>query len=321
MPERPFASQPSAARAWVARIVVVTAFALTVWLCGPRAIDVLAARVDQAAKNSPLVALDRVGFGARPDWLDKPLLLAVSSAVSPWLSDEVPILDDEAIGRLRNGLLSVAWVRDVQIERTFPDRLRLGLDLRRPVIGVRATDGAPLCLVDRSGVMLPWVETQLPAVFLHREGGGAPSMAVTLGEIAPDARVRAAAAIAVEWRDELAPLVRDCPRLLEVDTTNLGEKWLFGPHYPEVRITLARRDGVGVLFQYGRPVDSPLLRVPVATMAQVLNQILARHPQLDGLVAGDLRFAVRWADWLQPRAPGVHDPAGNWQELANRESK
>jgi hypothetical protein len=321
VPERSFASQPSAARAWVARIVVVTAFVLTVWLCGPRAMEVLAARVDQAAKSSPLVALDRVGFVAQPEWMDRKLLVAVSAALSPWLSDDVPILDDDALGRLRDGLLSVPWVRDVRIERDFPDRLRLGIDLRQPVLGVRAGDGAPLCLVDRDAIVLPWVDTPLPVVFLHREAGGAPTMAVGLGGFAPDPRVRAAAAIAVEWRDELAPLVRGCPRLLEVDTTNLGEKWMVGPHYPEVRVKVARRDGAGVVFAYDRPVDSPLLRVPVKTKAQVLNSVLARHPGLDGLVAGDLRFAVRWADWLQPRGPGIHDPAGNWNELATGESK
>lgn len=300
-------------RAWVARIVVVTAFVATVWLCGPRAAEVLAARVDQAAKNSPKVALDRVGFAGQPDWMDRPLLVAVAAALSPWLSDEVPILDDASLRQLRDGLLATPWVREVGIQRVFPDRLRLTFDLRRPVLGVRSADGAPLCLVDREAVVLPWVDTPLPVVFLHREGG-APTMAVEPGQRCPEARVRAAAAIAVEWRDELAPLVADCPRLVEVDTTNLGERWLRGPSYPEVRVKLARRDGAPVVFAYDRPVDSPLPRVPVATKANVLLRILERHPHLDGLVAGDLRLSRRWADSLQPRAAGMRDPNAPWNE-------
>jgi hypothetical protein len=33
------------------------------------------------------------------------------------------------------------------------------------------------------------------------------------------------------------------------------------------------------------------------------------------LIAGDLRFAVRWEEFLQPRKPGVPDPNEPWQEL------
>jgi hypothetical protein len=207
----------------------------------------------------------------------------------------------------------VPWVREVGIERVFPDRLRLSFDLRRPVLGVRDAGGAPLCLVDADAVMLPWVDTPLPVVFLHREGG-AGTMQVSPGAQCREPRVRAAAGIAVEWRDELAPLVAGCPELLEIDTTNLGERWLRGPSYPEVRVKLKRRDGAGVVFAYDRPVDSPLLRVPVATKANVLEQILERHPQLDGLIAGDLRLKNRWADSLQPRAAGLRDPNEPWNE-------
>jgi hypothetical protein len=247
--------------------------------------------------------------------MDKSLLLAVATSLSPWLADDVPILDDASLQRLREGLLSVPWVEGVALQRVFPDRLCLELDLRRPVLGVRDCDGAPLCLVDRNAIVLPWVDTPLPVAFLYRDGNQPGSMKVVPGERCAVPRVRAAAAVAVEWRDELAPLVKQCPRLIEVDATNLGEKWMRGPRYPEVRVKLARRDGAAVVFAYDRPVDSPLPRVPVKTKAEVLEQILARYPQLDGLVAGDLRLSRRWADWLQPRGAGLRDPAGPWNEL------
>ncbi len=305
---------PPQAQVWVVRLVVLTTFVLTVWLCGPRAVEVLAARVDSAALSSPLVVLDRAGFAAQPEWMDRPLLLAVATALSPWLSDAVPILDDVTQRRLRDGLLSVSWVREVGIERLFPDRLRLRLELRRPVLGVRAADGSALCLVDREGIVLPWVDTELPVVPLHQEGG-APTMPVVFGQATVELRVLAAVAVAVEWRDAVAPLVADCPPLLEVDTTNLGEHWLRGPSYPEVRIKLLRSDGAGVVLNYDRPVDSPLARIPAATKAAVLTKILARHPKLEGLVAGDLRFSRRWADYLQPRAAGLRDPNELWNTM------
>ncbi len=305
----------SSATRWTLRAVVLAALGATLWLAGPRALDVVSARLDASARNSPLVELDRAGFVERPDWMDKPLLLAVSAALSPWLSDAVPILDDATILVLRDGLRSVPWVADARVERAFPDRLQVQLGLRRPVLAVRDGSGQPLCLVDRDGRMLPWVELVLPVTFLFAEGGTA-TMDVKPGDIAPDPRVRAAAAIAVEWRDALAPQVSQCPALLEVDATNLGERWLRGPSYPEVRVKLARADGAGVVFAYDRPVDSALPRVPVQTKATVLGNVLREHPGLAGLVAGDLRFSRRWADYLQPRPTGKRDPYEHWNKLA-----
>ncbi|HEX6812568.1 MAG TPA: hypothetical protein VF384_13160 [Planctomycetota bacterium] len=293
----------------------MSAFGLTLWLYGPRAAAVLAARFEQAVQHSPAVSLDRVGFVERPDWMDTPLLVAITTELSPWLADEVPILDEGSATRLREGLATVPWVREVAIERVFPDRFRLRIELRRPVLAVRDAAGAALCLVDRQATMLPWVDTPLPVTTLHREAGWAPTMPVVVGETASEPRVRAAAAIAVEWRTELAPHVPDCPLLLEVDATNLHERWMVGPHYPEVRVKLRRNDGAGVVFAYDRPVDSPMHRVPVETKASVLAKILERHPGLQGLVAGDLRMSRRWADWLQPRSGFGRDPIGPWSEL------
>lgn len=304
----------TASSRWAVRLCVLGAFAVTVWLCGPRAAAVLAARFQGAAQLGPSVALDRAGFGERPEWLDPPLLLAVSAALSPWLSDEIGLLDEAAGRRLRDGLSSVPWVSEVGVERVFPDRLRLHCALRRPVLAVRTADGEPLCLVDRTAVMLPWVETPLPVLRLYRDGG-MPTMSVAPGETSSEARVRVAAAIACEWRDELAPLVRQCPALLEIDATNLGERWVHGPEYPEIRVVLRRDDGAPVVFNYGRPIDSPLPRVPVRTKAMVLQNVLGQHPGLAGLVAGDLRLARRWADYLQPRAPGAQDPFLHWKQL------
>jgi len=293
---------------------VLGAFAVTVWLCGPRAAAVLAAKMQSAEENSPKVALDRVGFVRLPEWLEQPMLLEVSEACSPWLSDEVGILDERSGRKLRDGLRTVPWVRDVRIERVFPDRFRLHLELRRPVLAVRSADGQPLCVVDRDGVALPHVELALPYVQLYREGGS-PTMAVVPGDVCDEPRVHAAVGVANEWRERLAPIVARCPTLVEIDATNLGERWIPGPQYPEVRVTLRRHDGAPVVFGYGRPVDSPLPRVPVRNKAAVLSSVLQQHEGLDGLVAGDLRFRRRWADYLQPRAQGVRDPYADWKQL------
>lgn len=293
--------QSTRTRAWVARVVVWLAFIGTVIGFGPRAYTVLASRLDQHAQRSPMVELGLVGFVKRPAWLSEPLLLAVSRDLQPWLQGRMPILDEVSARKMLAGLRSVPWVEEARLERLFPDRFTVHFGLRRPVIAVRDAQGKPLCLCDRDGVTLPWVDgVELPLVVLRREGG-AGTLACTLGEVANDERVPAAAAIAVEWRDEFVPLVPGCPRLLEIDTTNLGERWVRSCDYPEVRVHLQRDDGAAVVFGYDKPVGAVLPRVPVRTKAGVLRAILAEFPGLHGLVSGDLRFEVRWRTWLQPR--------------------
>jgi hypothetical protein len=295
-------------------VIVVVAFVATVWLSGPRAAAVLAAKFRNDAPSGPTVTLDRVGFVERPAWMSDEMLVAVAETLSPWLSDEVGILDEPTARKLRDGLLSTPWVREVRLERAFPDRFRLDLSLRRPRIEVRAGDDRPLCLVDDDGVMLPWMAADVPMVRLYAEGG-AVTMDVQPGQRCSERRVLVAAAVAAEWRDHVAAEVAGCPRLVEVDATNIGEQWIRGVLYPEVRVLLARGDGALVNFAYGRPVDSPLPRVPTRTKATVLKKVLRQHPALQGLTAGDLRLARRWADYLQPRAPTVADPVEPWTVL------
>ena len=304
----------SARSIWAVRVIVLGAFVATAWLYGPKAAAVLAARIGGEPPTGPMVSLDHVGFVERPNWLNERMLVAVAESVSPWLGDEIGLLDEEKSRRMRDGLLSTCWVHDVRVERVFPDRFRLQLALREPLVEVSTADSEPLCLVDEGGVMLPWVANDLPKLRLYHEGGS-PTMVVEHGALSDEVRVLAAARIAKEWREQLAPLVSDCPRLLEVDVTNLGERWIRGPEYPEVRVHLQRGDGSQVIFGYGRPVDSPLDRVAVTSKATVLRKVLGKHEGLAGVVAGDLRFAVRWADYLQPREAGVPDPNGPWKEL------
>lgn len=291
----------SAGRTWAIRIAVWSAFVLVAIAFGPRAVQVLASRVDVSSRNCPAVEFDRVGFVARPDWLSDDLLLAVSRDLQPFLNGSAPILDDAAARQLLAGLATVPWVEETRLERVFPDRFRVAFGLRRPVLSVRDELARPLCLVDRSGIALPWVDgAQLPTTMLRREGG-VGTVRGRMGEVVDDDRVVAAAAIAVQWRDQLAPLVPDCPRLLEVDANNLGLRWVRSPEYPEVRVALARADGAPVVFGYGRPVGAALPCVAIDVKAKVLRAILAEHPALDGLVSGDLRFEMRWRAWLQPR--------------------
>jgi hypothetical protein len=293
---------------------VLGALLATLWFAGPRAANTLAARYQLAEQQSPPVELDRVGFLQVPDWMDPPQLVTVTRELSPWLSDQVPILDDASARNLRTGLLTVPWVDEVRLDRVFPNQFKIALVLRRPRLAVRDAEGQAICLVDAGGRALPWVECQVPSTQLRREGG-AGSFVPEFGRVVDESRVRAALAIALEWQQEVAPLVPGCPQLLAVDANNLGERYARSPSFPEIRVLLQRRDGAPVTFLYGRPVDSPLPRVSARAKAQVLANILQLRPGLDGLVSADLRLSRRWLDYLQPREPGRPDPLAPWTAL------
>jgi hypothetical protein len=292
------------------RITVLAAFAVTLWAFGPRAGAVLAARFRGVEQRSPTVDLDRVAVVARPAWLATPLLLQIARELQPFLHGGVPILDEASALTLRQQLAGVAWVQQVRLERVFPDRFRAAIDLRRPVLAVHAEDGSLLAEVDAEGTALPPVVLpDLPAMQLRADGGAAPR-SFEFGKAFPDARVQAAAAVAVEWRDAIAPLVSGCPMLLEVDATNLGYRFISHPRYPEIRVALQNAAGEAVWFGYDRAPTSTKPRVPAAVKAQILQQILHKYPALTGLTGGDLRFQLTWEKWLLP-APG-RDPVGPW---------
>jgi hypothetical protein len=289
---------------WRVRIVVLAALGLSLWLAGPKAYEVLAARWDRPGDVGPMVDLDLVGFGEKPKWLRGPLLLAVARDLSPRLSGKVGLLDEASARRVKTRLLASPWVQAVRLRQEHPDRFRVSLDLRQPVLEVELP-GARL-LVDRHGVCLPPTHSPsgLPRAVLTGLPGypaGGTAAPVRLGLPHPDPVVRAAAAVAVEWRDEMVPLVPAAPPLVEVDASNLEYRFIAEARVSEVRVGLRRQDGEIVYLAYGRPPGARLERVPIAVKAKVLRRILAHAPGLMGLRGGDLRFENRWRDWLLPR--------------------
>lgn len=285
------------------RVSVLAALGVTLWLAGPRALAVVRAKVARAGTTAAgaTVYLDRVGFGQRPGWLDRDLLLAVMRDLEPRLQGQMSIMDDAAATALQRSLAASPWVERVVLQRVFPDRLRTELQLRRPVLAVCTQRGAaPEVLVDRQGVCLPAVAVEhLPYVVIEEEAQAPADQLI--GKQHGDLRVQAAAAVAVEWRDELCPLVAAPPTLVEVDASNLGYRYIADGRWAEVQIGVARSDGGVAYLAYGHPPGSAAPRVPVQTKARVLTALLAEHPGLVGVDGGDLRFANRWRDWVRPR--------------------
>ncbi|MCA8957486.1 MAG: hypothetical protein KDC87_15540 [Planctomycetes bacterium] len=292
------------------RIAILGALALVLWGYGPRAWARVAARLGVSTPRIS-VDLDKVGLERAPEWLrsDPVLVRAVLYELSPSLRGRIDHGDEATAERLARQLEQLAWVRAVQVRREHPARFQLAFDLERPVLEVVAT--GPIAgrvasvLVTATGHCLPKAPgdgpSALPRCPLH-DGPQDGMLPLWLpGRPHPDPRVVAAAGVAQEWRDKLAPQVPDAPALCEVDAGNLGYRLFADRRTAEVRVGLRRPDGVVARFDYGHPPDQPLPRVDIADKVRVFRAILQQHPRLAGVDSGDLRFVNLWQSWLRPQ--------------------
>lgn len=288
---------------WLLRVVVLIAFAATAWYFGPRAVAVVSAQLTTRSLRTggQEVAIGRVGVLALPTWLQGPLRVACFDSLEEHLRGTVPILDDAAALRLEAALAASPFVAQARIERHFPDRFRVRLRMREPVIAVfeqlpGTTTRGPVCVVDEQGVCLPSPGAlDLPRV-VTRQGFDVSA----LGKPHPDRQVVAAAAVAAEWRTSLVPLLpAQPPKLIEVDASNLDYRLLADGRLSEILVGLARSDGQTAWFAYTHPPGSAWHRVACEDMAKVLKKVLAKYPGLAGVERGDLRLPNRWEQWLR----------------------
>ncbi len=287
------------------QIVVLVAFVATVWFAGPKAYRVLAARLAPDPARGPHVELDRVGFLAVPDWLDRSLLRSVATELSTVLTGEVALHDEAALRELRNRLTALPWVADASFQHSYPRGLRAEIVLRRPRLAVRIVRPGPdpenvatTALVDDAGVWLPPVQTLTPLPYVSLPTLDTP---ITFGAACTDPFVRAALGVALEWTQHVAPLLRAAPTLVAVDPANLGRRYIADPARAQISVGLATADGTTAWFDYDHPVDAADPRVEPTVRANIVEQILGEYPGLRGLRGGDLRFVNTWRKYLLPR--------------------
>ena len=276
-----------------------------------------------AYTSSVEVDIGRVGFAMSPEWMHGDVALAVMESLGPALDGPLDLMDEAGAQALRARLQGNPWVRYVGLKRRYPDRFQLELELRRPELAVRSEsaarsgeelstgseagdDGGVLAIVDRDGIVLPLhpADPALPWTFLEQPNPlarpGEPQSPIPSGAPFPDPRILAAAAVAAEVRREFRALCPDMPPLAAIDANNLDYRYVAGRGFSEVRIALRASVGRLVWLAWGHAPATDAPRVPVATKADVLRQILVERPGLTGLARGDLRFANRWRDWLIP---------------------
>ncbi len=291
---------------WAVRCTALVALAVTIWLAGPRAYEVLSKRIDDSAQKGPKVDLSRGRLVRLPAWLEdeSEIYLRVLLDLEPLLRGAVGIMDEAAAQALHAKFLASPWVKRARIERVFPDSFHVSFELRQPVLQL-VSGGVLRGLVDAHGVVLPAPSScSLPSFVLRI---GIPSEfegSLAAGDTVSDPRIWLAIAVAEEWAHEVAPKVEGAPRLVEVDASNLGLKLVADPFLSEVTVGLETADGEVATMQFGRPRGEgrgqggdfePSVKI------DILGDILAEFPGLRGLVRGDLRLKYSWRDNLVER--------------------
>ena len=255
--------------------------------CLGAAADHLAA----VAKEHPRFSVDPVAVAdeAMPDWVPAPIADEMRSRLAS--IEPIPIFDGDFSGRLRTAVAtSCAWVEAVpRVERVFPNRALLEIELRRPTVAV--DHAGRRYLIDDHGRVLHEESSLRPTGFpfpVWVVGGARSSRTPQVGQPFPDAEVD----LAVMTARELGGLPESWRGVLEAaDIVGIevrGEEQLAEIHPGEV---LLRSAASRAVIRWGRPAGYRnadgdavgLLERPVGQKVTHLRQVLERYPRLVGL--------------------------------------
>jgi len=223
-----------------------------------------------------------LNFAAVPSWVTPGIEQQLARL--PDLPERFSILEPHLAARVAQAYQRNPWVAEVtQVERLFPNRLRVGLLLRQPVAAVRFRGS--YCLVDGEGVRLPltyrsWPQPgfKLPIVT------GATTQPPGSGTVWEDEAVQAGCTVAELLR---AYGFDRRLRITAVDASNLGSR-VRGRH-PDIVLHTAS----GAYIKWGR---SPLKWYPgdgsqtVTRKLHYLRYLVEHRIDLRRLEHADVRF-------------------------------
>jgi len=180
--------------------------------------------------------------------------------------------------------------RKCRAERLLPSQVRLVLEIPRPVAFFRDPSGRAH-LLDAWGRLLPFPLSGVKGALPCLEG-------LPRDPQARKEAFRAGAAVAWEVERSFLPALGGKFPFLAVDLSNLGYRLLADGERAEIRIVLAGADGHRVILEWDRSPFSPFGNIPLSKKIDVARKILARYPGFEGVLAADLRWELRWDQWL-----------------------
>ena len=280
-------------RVWTTvRLLLVVALVMLLWVAARRSHAFVA--------RHPAFVVDPAAAVARApaEWLTGDDLSSMREA-SGLLGRRFSFFTPGLEGIFRRGYEGSPWVRRVtDVRLVYPNRVAVGLEVRKPVCGVPTADGRGIYLIDESGVRLPGVRSEPPRglsrPFLTLTGvtGNAPEPGkVWSGQVWEGAAV-------AEELTELAPEVLHAIDLVSMDVSNVGGR----VDRIESEIVLLTKAGVRIHWGRSRHSKYADLEPDLETRFERLRHALKAYPRLAGVRLVKLQYDELY---VIPGAPGA----------------
>lgn len=220
-----------------------------------------------------------------PDWLPKNVAVAIAKDVQDLDARSIfePGMNDAMARALAR---SSPWIRRVErVEKVYPNRARIALEIERPVLAYEK--GIDRYLIAADGKVLLRDAAASPTAFpfpILEVIGARPEHALDLGSITKDPGLRAAAEVAQQIEDLS---LEDRELFWSIEPVALDLDVASGPDRKDVakEEVYIRIRGNPVLIRFGRSPSSqfgPLDR-PIEDKIDHLRQLLKNFPKLIGL--------------------------------------
>lgn len=241
----------------------------------------------------------------KPDWCSEPYFSETIRA-SMQMSGQVSLFDEGLVNQLLNKYQKNGWVAKVKsIEKQFPNKMKIQLELRRPVAVVeikKLSNRSFYYLVDKNGVRLPSEYYTIPPI------------PVTLPVIVG---VRSSPPLAGEkWLDKGLSDALDVAGVLKkyqvypkldvaiIDITNIAGK----VNKKSSEIVIVTKNNVQI--EWGRPIKTDkLFEISAEEKIKNLYRVLEISPQLQGIKYVKIQFDQPYIVLLEsPKTPSAQSP-------------
>ncbi|HEU4335230.1 MAG TPA: hypothetical protein VFT32_12105 [Candidatus Eisenbacteria bacterium] len=223
-----------------------------------------------------------------PSWADP----AAGESVVVLPAGRDSLLDPDLVPRVAASFASNPWVRRViAVERSFPDQVRVRLEMRTARLALRRAGGC--VLVDRDGVRLPGLYDKAPRYAL--EVAGSASVPPAPGRVWEGPEI--ACALEMASLAESEPVLRALDiRLLDVANLN-GRR---DPKSPDLSLATAGGSVIG----WGRAPSAARFGEPaLSEKLDNLRRATENYPRLEGVAS--VKVHQRGPARLKPVDPGL----------------
>lgn len=222
------------------------------------------------------IQLNKPQWVCRSPWTEQlPLWSSLES-----LPHQPFLFEKKLLPQLQHIFEKSAWLKKVEVQRVFPNRIRVVAQVRRPCLAIRF--GEQTIFVDREGVRVPYIPEAM-AELLVLEGVQTPPPKI--GECWNEPGLNEVCQLAQFFKKQnirqWVPLESIRFEVNSASSENLEK-------IPDCSFILKTIHQTEIY--WGRSENSPYVHTANASKLRLLQQFCKQYPELKGLKLADLRF-------------------------------